>query len=46
MDELEYVNVPIEFTNFFYQMINIRYEKTNSIITSNRPTRDWSIMLG
>lgn len=46
IDELGYVNVPIEFTNFFYQLINMRYEKASTIITSNRPTREWSIMLG
>lgn len=46
IDELGYVNVPVEFTNFLYQLINMRYEKSSTIITSNRPTREWPLILG
>lgn len=46
MYELGYVYVPIWFTNFLYQLINMWYEKSRTIITSNIPTRVWPLILG
>lgn len=41
IDELGYVNFSKEASGLFFKLISKRYEKTSTIITSNKPFEEW-----
>ncbi len=41
IDEIGYLSTTVEGADLFYQLINMRYEKCATIITTNRPLSMW-----
>jgi DNA replication protein DnaC len=46
IDEVGYLPIDKESANMFFQLINKRYEKTSTIITTNRPFSEWGELFG
>ena len=44
MDEVGYLPVDSREAYLFFQFISYRYEKTSTIITSNKTLTDWSVI--
>lgn len=42
IDEVGFLPLDIESSNLFFQLISKRYEKTSTIITTNKPLSKWS----
>jgi DNA replication protein DnaC len=41
VDEIGYLPVTASGTNLFFQLVNARYEKASTILTSNKTFREW-----
>ena len=46
IDEVGYLPIDIEGANLLFQLINKRYEKTSTIITTNKPFSKWGELFG
>jgi DNA replication protein DnaC len=46
IDEFGYFPVTVEGAHLLFQLVNRRYESRSTIVTSNRPVRDWGLILG
>ena len=46
IDELGYLPINIESANMLFQLINKRYEKASTIITTNKPFSKWGELFG
>ncbi len=46
IDEVGYLPIDIEAANMFFQLINKRYEKNSTIITTNKPFSKWGVLFG
>lgn len=46
IDEVGYLPIDVEAANMLFQLINKRYEKTSTIITTNKPFSEWGELFG
>lgn len=46
IDEVGYLPIDIEAANMLFQLINKRYEKNSTIITTNKPFSKWGELFG
>ena len=46
IDEVGYLPIDIEAANMLFQLINKRYEKNSTIITTNKPFAKWGELFG
>ena len=46
IDEVGYLPIDIESANMLFQLINKRYEKNSTIITTNKPFSKWGELFG
>ena len=46
IDEVGYLPINVEAANMLFQLINKRYEKTSTIITTNKPFSEWGELFG
>jgi len=46
IDEVGYLPIDIEASNMLFQLINKRYEKNSTIITTNKPFSKWGELFG
>ena len=46
IDEIGYLPIDTEGANLLFQLINKRYEKTSTIITTNKPFSKWGELFG
>jgi len=46
IDEVGFLPLDIESSNLFFQLITKRYEKTSTIITTNKPLSKWGEIFG
>lgn len=46
IDEFGYFPFTAQGAHLLFQLINRRYESKSTILTSNRPVRDWGLVLG
>ena len=46
IDEVGYLPIDIEASNMLFQLINKRYEKNSTIITTNKPFAKWGELFG
>lgn len=46
IDEVGYLPIDKEAANMLFQLINKRYEKSSTIITTNRPFSEWGDLFG
>jgi DNA replication protein DnaC len=46
IDEIGYLPISLEEANFFFQLINKRYEKNSTIITTNKAFGKWHEIFG
>lgn len=46
IDEVGYLPIDIESANMLFQLINKRYEKNSTIITTNKPFSKWGDLFG
>ena len=46
IDEMGYQPFPVQAANLFFQLISARYERSSTIITSNKSFSDWGDVLG
>ena len=46
IDEVGYLPIDLEAANMLFQLINKRYEKNSTIITTNRPFSKWGELFG
>ncbi len=46
IDEIGYLPISIEEANMFFQLINLRYEKKSTIITTNKEFSKWPEIFG
>lgn len=46
IDEVGYLPIDIETANMLFQLINKRYEKNSTIITTNKPFSKWGELFG
>lgn len=46
IDEVGYLPIDIEAANMLFQLINKRYEKASTIITTNKPFAKWGELFG
>lgn len=46
IDEVGYLPIDIEASNMLFQLINKRYEKCSTIITTNKPFSKWGELFG
>ncbi len=46
IDEVGYLPIDKESANMFFQLINRRYEKGSTIITTNKPFSEWGELFG
>ena len=46
IDEVGYLPIDVEGANLLFQLINKRYEKTSTIITTNKPFSKWGELFG
>ncbi len=46
IDEFGYLPFTAEGSHLLFQLINRRYERKSTVITSNRTVRDWGLILG
>ena len=46
IDEVGYLPINIESANMLFQLINKRYEKASTIITTNKPFAKWGELFG
>lgn len=46
IDEIGYLPIDIESANMLFQLINKRYEKNSTIITTNKPFSKWGELFG
>jgi hypothetical protein len=46
VDEIGYLPVTPGGANLFFQLINARYEKASTILTSNKSFKDWGAVFG
>ncbi len=46
IDEFGYFPFTANGSHLLFQLINRRYESRSTVITSNRPVRDWGLVLG
>ena len=46
IDEVGYLPIDIEASNMLFQLINKRYEKSSTIITTNKPFSKWGELFG
>lgn len=46
VDEVGYLPIDVESANMLFQLINKRYEKSSTIITTNKPFAEWGELFG
>lgn len=46
IDEVGYLPIDVEAANMLFQLINKRYEKSSTIITTNKPFAEWGELFG
>lgn len=46
IDEIGYLPISVEEANMFFQLINLRYEKKSTIITTNKEFSKWTEIFG
>ena len=46
IDEVGYLPIEKESANMLFQLINKRYEKCSTIITTNKPFSEWGELFG
>jgi DNA replication protein DnaC len=46
VDEIGYMPVAAGGTNLFFQLVNARYERTSTILTSNKSFKEWGDIFG
>jgi DNA replication protein DnaC len=46
IDEIGYLNIQKDSASLFFQLISKRYEKSSTIITSNKPFEEWGEIFG
>ena len=46
IDEVGYLPIDVESANMLFQLINKRYEKSSTIITTNKPFAEWGELFG
>lgn len=46
IDEIGYLPVTASGTNLFFQLVNARYEKASTILTSNKSFKEWGEIFG
>lgn len=46
IDEIGYLNIQKESASLFFRLISKRYEKSSTIITSNKPFEEWADVFG
>ena len=46
IDEVGYLPIDKEAANMLFQLINRRYEKASTIITTNKPFSEWGELFG
>jgi DNA replication protein DnaC len=46
IDELGYLEIGKEASSMFFKLISKRYERTSTIVTSNRPFEEWGEIFG
>lgn len=46
IDEVSYLPIDKDAANMLFQLINKRYEKTSTIITTNKPFSEWGELFG
>jgi DNA replication protein DnaC len=46
VDEIGYLPVTASGTNLFFQLVNARYEKASTLLTSNKSFREWGEVFG
>lgn len=46
VDEIGYLPVTANGANLFFQLVNVRYEKASTILTSNKSFKEWGEVFG
>jgi DNA replication protein DnaC len=46
VDEIGYMPVTAGGTNLFFQLVNARYERTSTVLTSNKSFKEWGEVFG
>lgn len=46
VDEIGYLPVTANGTNLFFQLVNARYEKASTLLTSNKSFKEWGAVFG
>jgi DNA replication protein DnaC len=46
IDEIGYLDIQMESASLFFRLISKRYEKSSTIITSNKPFEEWADIFG
>ena len=46
MDEIGYLPVGANGANLFFQLVNTRYEKASTVLTSNKSFKEWGEVFG
>lgn len=46
VDEIGYMPITASGTNLFFQLVNARYEKVSTILTSNKSFKEWGDVFG
>lgn len=46
VDEIGYLPVTLGGANLFFQLVNARYEKASTILTSNKSFKEWGDVFG
>ena len=46
IDEIGYLDIQKESASLFFRLISKRYEKSSTIITSNKPFEEWADVFG
>ena len=46
IDEIDYLDIQKESASLFFRLISKRYEKSSTIITSNKPFEEWADVFG
>ncbi len=46
VDEIGYIPVTAGGTNLFFQLVNARYERASTVLTSNKSFKEWGKIFG